>query len=172
MSEQIPVNPKMLLWARETSGYNVHDVVSKLNRKTVTAETVESWESGTKSPTYAQLEQLAYKLYMRPLALFFFPEPPDEETPKESFRTLPSEEIELLEPRMVYLVRKARVMQENLKELFDGVNPIERKVFAGVTIQKLDSIQKVAKSVREYLGIELNTQYQWDTDDDALKFLA
>ncbi len=23
MSEQIPVNPKMLLWDRETSGYNV-----------------------------------------------------------------------------------------------------------------------------------------------------
>ncbi len=170
MSEQIPVNPKVLLWARETSGYNVNDVVLKLNRKTVTAETVESWESGTKSPTYAQLETLAYKLYKRPLALFFFPAPPDEETPKEYFRTLPSEEIKSFEPRMIYLVRKARVMQENLKELFDGVNPAERKVFAGVTIRMSDPIREVAKSAREYLGIGLATQYDWETDDKALKF--
>ena len=170
MSEQIPVNPKVLLWARETSGYKVNDVVLKLKRKTVTAETVESWESGTKSPTYAQLETLAYKVYKRPLALFFFPAPPDEETPKEYFRTLPSKEIELLEPHIIYLVRKARVMQENLKELFDGVNPAERKVFADVTIRRSDSILEVAESVREYLSIGLDTQYDWETDDKALKF--
>ena len=170
MSEQIPVNPKVLLWARETSGYKVNDVVSKLKRKTVTAETVESWESGTKSPTYAQLETLAYKVYKRPLALFFFPAPPDEETPKEYFRTLPSKEIESLEPYMVYLVRKARVMQENLKELFDGVNPAERKVFADVTIRRSDSIRKVAESAREYLGVGLDVQYDWESDDKALKF--
>ena len=170
MSEQIPVNPKVLLWARETSGYKVNDVVLKLKRKTVTAETVESWESGTKSPTYAQLETLAYKVYKRPLALFFFPAPPDEETPKEYFRTLPSKEIELLEPHIIYLVRKARVMQENLKELFDGVNPAERKVFADVTIRRSDSIREVAKSAREYLSIGLDTQYDWETDDKALLF--
>ncbi|KKL56723.1 hypothetical protein LCGC14_2242570, partial [marine sediment metagenome] len=40
-------------------------------------------------------ERLAYEIYKRPLALFFFPEPPEEETPKESFRTLPQEEIDL-----------------------------------------------------------------------------
>ena len=103
MSEQISVNPDMLRWARETSGFGINDVVEKINLKRVTSVTVASWEKGATSPTYVQLERLAYEIYNRPLALFFFPEPPEEETPTESFRTLPQEKIDLLEPRLEML---------------------------------------------------------------------
>ena len=99
MSEQIPVNPIMLRWARETGGFAINDVVDKLKRKRITAETIASWEEGTTSPTYVQLERLAYEIYKRPLALFFFPEPPEEDTPTESFLIFPQEEIRLLEPK-------------------------------------------------------------------------
>ena len=170
MSEQIPVNPVMLRWARETGGFDIDDVVAKLKRKKVTVETVASWEKGTASPTYVQLERLAYEIYKRPLALFFFPEPPEEETPKESFRTLPQEEIDLLEPRLLYLVRQAKVMQENLRELFDGVNPAKKQVCSGITIHSSDTIYDVAKAVREYLGVGLNEQYALTTNDKALKY--
>ncbi len=170
MSEQIPVNPVILKWARETSGFGIDDVVSKLKRKTVTSETVELWERGVSSPSYAQLEQLAYKLYKRPLALFFFPEPPQEETPRQAFRTLPREEVGSLEPRLLYLVREARVMQENLGELFDGVNPAEHQVCVDISIRKSDSIPTVAKRVREYLGVGLDEQYAFKTNDAALSF--
>jgi len=170
MSEQIPVNPAMLRWARETGGFNIDDVVTKLKRKTVTSETIELWERGASSPTYAQLEQLAYELYKRPLALFFFPEPPKEETPRQAFRTLPREEIKLLEPRLLYLVREARVMQENLGELFDGVNPAEHQVCVDVSIRTADTIPQVAKKVREYLGVGLDKQYAFKTNAEALSF--
>jgi len=170
MIEQIPVNPDMLCWARKTSGYDIDDVVVKLRRKRITSETVESWEKGAASPTYVQLERLAYEIYKRPLALFFFPEPPEEETPKESFRTLPQEEINLLEPRLLYLVRQAKVMQENLRELFDGVNPAKKQVCSDITIHSSDNISNVAKAVREYLGIRLNQQYELTTNEKALKY--
>ena len=117
MSEQIPVNPGMLRWARETAGYTTEEVVRKFVRKRVTLDVVDAWEAGNSSPSYTQLERLAYEIFKRPLALFFFPEPPKEETPRESFRTLPQGEIDLLDPRLLYLVRKAKVMQENLREL-------------------------------------------------------
>ena len=170
MSEQIPVNPVMLRWARETGGFDIPDVVVKFKRKRITSETVASWEKGTASPTYVQLERLAYEIYKRPLALFFFPEPPEEETPKESFRTLPQEEIDLLEPRLLYLVRRAKVMQENLRELFDGVNPAKKQVCSDITIHSSDTISDVAKAVREYLGVGLNQQYALTTNDKALKY--
>ncbi|MFC1781433.1 ImmA/IrrE family metallo-endopeptidase [Planctomycetota bacterium] len=170
MSEQIPVNPDILRWARETSGFNIDDVVIKLKRKRITSETVVSWEEGAASPTYVQLERLAYEIYKRPLALFFFPEPPEEETPKESFRTLPQEEINLLEPRLLYLVRQAKVMQENLRELFDGVNPAKKQVCSDITIHSSDIISHIAKEVREYLGVGLNQQYALATNDKALKY--
>ncbi len=170
MSEQIPVNPVMLRWARETGGFDINDVVAKLKRKRVTAETIASWEEGAASPTYVQLERLAYELYKRPLALFFFPEPPEEETPKESFRTLPQEEVDLLEPRLLYLVRQARVMQENLRELFDGVNPAKKQLCSEITIRSSDTVSDVAKAARDYLGVGLNKQYSLTTNDKALKF--
>jgi Zn-dependent peptidase ImmA (M78 family)/transcriptional regulator with XRE-family HTH domain len=170
MSEQIPVNPDMLRWARETGGFDIDDVVVKLKRKRITSETVASWEKGAASPTYVQLERLAYEIYKRPLALFFFPKPPEEETPAESFRTLPQEEINLLEPRLLYLVRQAKVMQENLRELFDGVNPAKKQVCSDITIHSSDTISDVAKAVREYLGIGLNEQYALTTNDKALKY--
>jgi Zn-dependent peptidase ImmA (M78 family) len=170
MSEQLPVNPDMLRWARETGGFGIDDVVAKLKRRRITSETITSWEEGTSSPTYVQLERLAYEVYKRPLALFFFPERPEEETPAESFRTLPQEEVSLLEPRLLYLVRQAKVMQENLRELFDGVNPAERQVFSDITIRSSDTISDVAKAVREYFGIGLNRQYGLTTNEKALKY--
>lgn len=124
MSEQIPVNPEVLQWARQTAGYSrIEDVVNEINRKRITVEVIEAWEEGKSSPSYEQLERLAYEIYKRPLALFFFPEPPEEEAPKQSFRTLPQEEIDLMEPNLLYLIRRAKAMQENLRELFDGANP-------------------------------------------------
>ena len=170
MSEQIPVNPDMLRWARETGGFDIDAVVAKLKRKGITSETIASWEKGTGSPTYVQLERLAYEIYKRPLALFFFPEPPEEETPKESFRTLPQEEVDLLEPRLRYRVRQARVMHENLKELFDGVNPSKKQVCSDITIRRSDVVSDVARAVREYLGVGLNEQYALTTNYKALKY--
>ena len=170
MSERIPVNPEVLRWARETGGFDIPDVVVKLKRKRITSETVESWEKGAASPTYAQLERLAYEIYKRPLALFFFPELPEEETPAESFRTLPQEEINLLEPRLLYLVRQAKAMQENLRELFDGGNPAKKQVCSDITIHSSDTVSDVAKAVREYLGVGLNRQYALTTNDTALKY--
>lgn len=170
MSEKIPVNPKMLRWARETGGFGVDEVVSSLKRKRVNADTVESWEKGVESPTYAQLEHLAYKLYKRPLALFFFPEPPEEETPRESFRTLPRDEIKLLDSRLLYLVREARVMKENLMELFDGVNPAKRQVCVDVAVNENETVSDVARAVRQYFGVGLNRQYAFKKNAEALSF--
>ena len=169
MSEQIPVNHNVLRWARETGGFDIDGVVEKINLKRVTSVTIKSWEEGTASPTYAQLEQLAYKIYKRPLALFFFPEPPDEETPKQSFRTLPEHEISLMEPRLRYLIRQARVMQINLAELNDGVNPAKHQILHDLNFRPDASIAEMTAKVRKYLGVNLVTQKTWKNSDTAFK---
>jgi Zn-dependent peptidase ImmA (M78 family) len=171
MSEQIPVNPKVLRWARQTAGYSrIEDVVIKFNRKRINAELIVAWEEGESSPSYEQLERLAYEIYKRPLAVFFFPEPPEEEAPKQSFRTLPQREIDLMEPHLIYLVRQAKAMQENLKELFNGINPAVKKLCNDIKIRDSDSVSSVAIAVRKYLNIELSKQYAFNTTDEALKY--
>jgi Zn-dependent peptidase ImmA (M78 family)/transcriptional regulator with XRE-family HTH domain len=169
MSERIPVNPEVLRWARETGGFDIEEVAAKINRKRVTSETVKSWEDGTASPTYAQLEQLAYTIYKRPLALFFFPEPPEEESPKQSFRTLPEFEISRMEPRLHYLIRQARVMHINLAELNDGVNPAKHQIVQDLRFKPDAVVDTMATKVRKYLGVTLATQKTWKNPDVAFK---
>ena len=53
---------------------------------------IEAWEKGEGAPTYLQLDTLAYEIYKRPIALFFFPNIPDEEdikVPSEACRKVP-----------------------------------------------------------------------------------
>lgn len=64
------IQPSVLRWARESQGYSIDDVALHLKRE---PDEIEAWELGHTSPTYAQLEELAYKLYKRPLAVFFLP---------------------------------------------------------------------------------------------------
>jgi len=147
----------------------VDDVVQKMKRKRVTAETVLSWENGEDSPSYTQLERIAYEIYKRPLAMFFFPEPPQEETPTQSFRTLPDNVIERLPERIHFLIRKARVMQYNLAELYDDANPAPQQIIQDLSFDPGVSAPQMAATVRDYIGIELTRQSQWENSEEALK---
>lgn len=170
MSARNPVNPIILRWARKTQGLSVDDVVKKLNRKRISAETIIAWEEGSEYPSYIQLERLAYEIYKRPLALFFFPEPPDEETLKQSFRTLSKYELDdLIKPRWRFLIRKARVMQLNLTELFEDVNPASKQIIRDISYKPDIAVERMVADIRRYLKIDLSIQTEWKDEDNALK---
>ncbi len=169
MIQPNPINPLVLQWARTTAGLSIEDVVQKLKRKKITPETIMAWESGAQTPDYIQLERLAYEVYKRPLAIFFFPEPPSEETPQQAFRTLPNSEIQRLSPRLRFLMRRAQAMQLNLHELYDGVNPAERQLVRDLPFSLDAPVQELAHTVRQFLGIELVEQFQWKNSDEAFK---
>ncbi|MBW7997453.1 MAG: ImmA/IrrE family metallo-endopeptidase [Candidatus Glassbacteria bacterium] len=169
MVKPIPVNPALLTWARETAGLSIKDVVESMKLKSVTSETVNAWEAGTDYPTYAQLKKLAYKIYKRPLALFFFPNPPVEETPKQAFRTLPDYEINNLPSRMRLLIRNARAMQLNLSELYDNANPAKKNVVKDLSFDPNVEADKMAIAIRKYLQVDIQEQTKWKDSEIALK---
>ncbi len=171
MTEQIPLNPDILRWARQMSGYSIDDVVLKMGRKSVTSETFHRWEDGSSSPTYSQLEKLAYDIYKRPLALFFFPEPPQEETPRQFFRTLPQSEIDVMDHNLLQIIRSSLVMKENLRELYDGANPSTRKIYQDFKIYADDfNAVNIAGKVREYLSVPIMKQPVFKNPDEGLKY--
>jgi Zn-dependent peptidase ImmA (M78 family) len=166
MKTVIPVNPVMLRWARETAGLETEYVARKFKKS---INEIRSWESGEDSPTYAQLEKLAYKIYKRPLAIFFFPKPPQEDSTKQSFRTLPEQEILKLPSRLLFLIRQARVMQINLTELNDNVNPASRQILRDLKFKPNISVVEMVSGIRKYLNVDLNTQFSWKNIDIAFK---
>ena len=172
MKEGVPLAGSVLRWARETSGLSKEDVVQKLKRKTITAETIEAWERGEGMPTYAQLESLAYDVYKRPLALFFFPAPPEEKTPRQAFRTLPDQEIQKISPRLRYLLRRAQARQVNLAELSEDMLSPSRHLLRDIRVDAGTPATEIAKRVREYLGISLDVQAKWKNADEAFNIGA
>lgn len=167
MVQQLPINRKTLKWARESANISVEEVAFRMKKDTVV---VEDWEKeGTNSPTYIQLEKLAYEIYNRPIAIFFFPDPPTEVDPKGSFRTLPASELEDLPSKFLKLFRDAQAMQINLDELNDGTNPQPNKIFRDLSFSPRDNVENMVIAVRKYLGITIKTQLQWKDISTALK---
>jgi Zn-dependent peptidase ImmA (M78 family) len=164
--ELIHVNPAVLKWARERANIHPEDVADKLNKSLAD---IVAWEEGSDWPTYPQLENMAYKLYKCPIAIFFFPSPPQEIEPKTSFRTLPQSEIEDLSPRMLYLFRQAQVMQINLSDLAGKINPSPRKIIKDLSFTPQTSAQVMSARIREYLGVDVDTQRGWKGTRDAFR---
>jgi transcriptional regulator with XRE-family HTH domain len=167
------VNPKILVWARERAGLTTAQVAEKMSRS---VEEVEAWESDPDAaPTYPQLEALAYRVYKRPVALFFFPEPPEEKDPEHSFRTLPDFEIEDLSADTRYKIRQAHALQLSLYELSGGTNPAPEKVFADLHVQTPTNAFTAGGSVRSrspinsssgsrHKAIEASSVERWQLD--------
>ncbi len=164
MAEYIQgINPTIVKWARERSGYTLREV-AKFFKKNV--ETIANWESGAAAPTYVQLEKLADK-YKRPVAMFFFPEPPNE-TDFVGQLALRSSEIEQLDPGIRILLRQAYARQLSLMELNMDVNPVETKIFRDLHPQLGDSPTELAQQTRAYLDISVDTQAGWNSAKEAL----
>ena len=132
------INPAIIKWARERSGYSLQDIAKFFKKDT---ETISNWESGSSAPTYAQLEKLADK-FKRPIALFFFPEVPQEPDLVKRL-ALRSSEIEALSPNIRLLLRHAAARQLSLMELNMGVNPAETKIFRDLRAELDDSVTRV-----------------------------
>jgi Zn-dependent peptidase ImmA (M78 family) len=159
--EQIPVTPDLIAWARIRAGYSLEEATKAFKK-------IEAWEAGEAFPTYPQLEQLANKFKI-PIAVFFFPEPPDLPPIEETFRTLPEAQFAEIPSRVKYLLRKAKALQLNLLELTGGRPTAERLITNDLSFQPEVSADDMASQVREYLGISLDVQRSWQSDEVALQ---
>ena len=157
------INPAILKWARKRSGYTAKAIANALNKD---ISIVNDWESGERALTYVQLETLADK-YKRPIAIFFFPEPPEEPNIAENL-ALRSSDINSLDPRIHILLRQAYARQLSLMELNLGANPSEKKIFRDLQARSTDSVTALAQKTRAYLDINVKTQADWDNAREAL----
>lgn len=160
------LNPRVLRWARDRAGLSLEAVAARLKKP---AEMVAAWESGSDAPTYRQLEALAEDLYKRPVAIFFFPTPPDEDDPHKQFRTLPESELAFLAPDTLYAIREAVALQDSVRELRTGEDQATRLITRDLRQATTLPVTDLAHAVRSYLGISLDHQSSWKGTENAFK---
>jgi len=166
MKESLPINKDILKWARSTIGLTAEEVASRFSK---TEDVILEWESGKSSPTYPQLEKLAYQIYKRPMAVFFFPDIPEEESPQTEFRTLPDLIVENFPSELIKLYRKAKVFQLNLEELFDGNKPVEANLLDRYSLNSINDIPELVSNIREYFDVSIEDQFSWQSVNVAFK---
>jgi len=160
---EVSINPKIIKWARESAGWGVDEISKKLK---TSKENFEKIESGSKLPTFRQLEFLA-NYFKRPVAVFFLQKPPEEPTIASSFRILPKSEQEFSK-ELKLAIRKTRYYQSIantlLKDLGMDTNPLILK------ISLTDNPIEIAKEERKKIGISVEEQYKWQNSYVAFNF--
>ena len=158
-----PINPDLLVWARETAGYSVEAAAGKLGLK---PDKLDAIERGSPPPSFAQIKKAA-DVYKRPLAVFFLPQAPETPTVVHDFRLQPGVSQRPYAPRLNAEIRQARLRRDDALEL---AREIEQETSAFQQQASIDEVpEAVAARVREFLGITLDRQFAFRRADDALK---
>lgn len=161
-SPEALLNPNLLVWARQKSGFAVEEAARKLR---IRPDRLRLWESGEAHPTVKQARKVAH-IYGRPLAVFYLAEPPRDFDVMKDYRRLPGTEPRSLSPGLLREIRSARFRREITIEL---ASTSPGMAFRALGIINRDMSAEVAGSaLRDALAISEKEQYEWRTSYDAL----
>lgn len=162
---EAPVNPQLLIWARETAGLSVDDAAKKMNIAPAKLEGVEAGHEG-QHLTFSQLKTAA-TAYKRPVAAFFLPEPPAvRHRPLHDFRLHQDAPLGY-SPRLNFEIRSAQAHRDDLIELAAEMDEDVGRF--GSSLQRDTAPNRAAAYVRELIGIDIDTQLRWRSPETALK---
>jgi Zn-dependent peptidase ImmA (M78 family)/DNA-binding XRE family transcriptional regulator len=107
------VKPELLIWARESAGFQLPEAADKLQ---VSEEKLTNWEAGGEAPSIPQLRKIA-SVYKRPLAVFYLQEVPKDFQVIRDLRRLPGMGLRRLSPNLILEIRRANQRRQLALEL-------------------------------------------------------
>lgn len=167
MSKRIKatINPSLLIWARETAGFDLTAAATKID---VDEEKLITWETGEDQPSIPQLRKLA-EAYKRPLAVLYLPEPPTSAfQAMHDFRRLPDLGLRRFSPELTLEIRLAQQRRELALELFEDGDEVPTPFSIETTV--LTDPEAAAAKMREAIGVDYELQSHWR--DPRVAFLA
>jgi len=157
------INPALLIWARETSGISLEDAARKIG---VTVERLQDWEAGTSRPTIRQLQEAA-RVYRRPFAAFYLPEPPTGFRVPHDFRLLPGGSARHYSPIALSELRRIQHQREVLLAIVEAGAPTECELVGTMTLD--DDPERAAARARSVLGVSVEEQLSWRDPSKAFR---
>ncbi len=128
------VNPELLVWARETAGFDLAEAAGKIGlrraRGVEPADRLAALERGQDSPTRALLVKMA-KQYRRPLVVFYLGAPPRTTDRGEDFRTTLVSAPRDDEPLLDALMRDVLARQSLIRAALEAEDDTEHLDFVG-----------------------------------------
>ncbi len=141
---RVPVDPKLLRWARERAGVAQEDLTAKFKK-------LPAWESGETQPTFKQLEAFARTVHV-PFGYLFLSEPPEERLPISDFRTVANAVSARPSPDLLDTLYAMQRRQTWLREYLIE-NDAEPLTFAASS-RLADDPVAVGREMRRTLGLD------------------
>ncbi len=149
------LNPALLRWARESAGYSLEEAAKAIG---VSAERLIAAEAGSWQITLRQAEKAAHR-YERPMATFYLPEPPHEETAAKQYRRLPDSPPPPWPKELRSLARRVRERQSDTVELYELLE--EPPPWPTRSFGRGLGADRAAELVRVALGVSIDEQRGW-----------
>jgi Zn-dependent peptidase ImmA (M78 family) len=173
MSQGEQINPAILVWARESAGFNLQNAAKRLDLGTSKDESGEQrlleMERGARLPTRTQLTKIA-KTYRRPLLAFYMADPPRKGPRGEDFRSTGAE----ISPRdnalLDALLRDVRARQEMVRGILEDLDEANGKTFVASS-SLADGAETVAQRITAALQLPVRREDWGNTADDFFKHL-
>ncbi len=149
------VNPDLLTWAREESGYPSDAVAKRLGVK---VERLAEWERGDRKPTVRQVQDLA-KYYHRSFGVFFLPQRPTIPPLAAEYRRLPGVRPGVESPEFRLALRQMSLRRERTLELNDELAVASTEFTTAAHISEGPEV--VGRRLRDALGVTVARQMAW-----------
>lgn len=167
------INPEILVWARETAGYELSEAAHRLGLADGKASTGEeklaAYERGEKEPSRPLLLKMS-KQYRRPLLTFYLDTPPERADRGEDFRTL-HRAVDPSENGMVdALVRRIKARQEMLREALVSEQDHETLAFIG-SYSLAQGVHGLVNQIRTASGFDLAMYRSKHSQEEAFQYL-
>ena len=149
------INPRMLVWARESSGLTLVEAAQKLlssSKKSSATEKLLAIEKGDNFPTRVQLFKMA-KLYRKPLTIFYLKSPPIPSDDYVDFRSpdvlISRKENALLDSLLINISARQSLVRSLIEDeeetpVCDFVNSVKLS----------DDLNTVVNEIKSLLGFE------------------
>ena len=162
MSQDVPVAPEIIKWARIRSGLGFEGLAKHFPK-------LEAWELGQSMPTYKELERFAKKTHT-PLGNFFLPHAPSIDMNVPDFRTMGDLEISNPSPDLLETIDACIARQEWFHDyaITNGVDPVE---VAG-SIDRFADIAATGQEIRSLLEFEVQDRSEFSNLDEVYRHLA
>jgi Zn-dependent peptidase ImmA (M78 family)/DNA-binding XRE family transcriptional regulator len=157
----IPVNHRVLSWARAEIHMSVETAATKIGIESIH---LDSLESGSVMPTLTVLRKMA-AVYRLPLATLAAPQAPARSKLPKDFRTFDGGRGGI-SPKTALAIRDARRSRDALEDVFAELDEIPPKFLRAV--QDATNAPQLAESERARFGLSIDRQLGWRTTPQAL----
>lgn len=166
------VNPEILIWARETAGFDLDVAARKIDLKSARgvsgAERLALLEAGDGYPSNTLLQRMSQQ-YHRPLLTFYMPKVPEPAEIGQDFRTLP-DQGDASNFLLGALLRDVKARQSLVRDILEDDEDVSEVALVG-SKARLRHAGQLAEAIIDAIGFDRNEFRTSGSAEDAFTYL-